>query len=161
MGPFFIKRQFQFTDYIYRNQACQSPTVSIALSNSGYIQIELIQQHDDLPSIYKEFLDAGREGLQHVSAWLTRAEFDDKKKELANRGMNIAQECTIPSSGVRLAYFATESFETERFATENFPGGIIFEISDLLEPGQYERIQNIANTAANWDGKQFTIEVTK
>ena len=161
VGPFFIKRQIQFTDYIYKNQSCQSPTVSIALSNSGYIQIELIQQHDDLPSIYKEFLDSRREGLQHVSAWLTRAGFEDKKKELTSHGINIAQECTIPSSGVRLAYFETENFETDGFAKDNFPGGIIFEISDLMEPGQYERIQNIANTAANWDGKQSTIEVTK
>ena len=41
--------------------------MSIALANSGDLQIELIQQVNDAPSMYKEFLDAGHEGLQHVA----------------------------------------------------------------------------------------------
>jgi hypothetical protein len=31
----------------------------------------LIQQLGDAPSFYKEFLDAGREGMQHISYWTT------------------------------------------------------------------------------------------
>jgi len=76
IGPFYVKREIEFIDYIYRGKTCQSPTVSIALSNSGDLQIELIQQHDDKPSIYQDFLIQGREGLQHVSSWFTRKEFD-------------------------------------------------------------------------------------
>ena len=43
--------------------------MSVALANSGDLQIELIQQRNDAPSMYKEFLDSGREGLQHMSYW--------------------------------------------------------------------------------------------
>jgi len=65
------------------------------------------------------------------------------------QNLEIAQECTIPSSGVRLAYFSTEAGL----------GGFIFEIADLLEPAQLERIQNISKQAAQWDGKESTIVV--
>jgi hypothetical protein len=55
----------------------------------------------------------------------------------------------IPSSGVRLAYFDTGQTED----------GIIFEVADLLEPNQYERILGIANRAEAWDGSNAVIEV--
>ena len=90
------------------------------------VQIELIQQHDATPSIYRDFLQSGRSGLQHVAAWVTRAGFDERKRELLTSGAQLAQEGTIPSSGVRLAYF-TASIETD---------GLVFEIADLLELGQ-------------------------
>ena len=50
--------------------------MSIALANSGDIQVEMIQQHDDQPTAWRDFLASGREGFQHVSSWLTRAEYD-------------------------------------------------------------------------------------
>ena len=38
--------------------------VSIALGNSGDVQIELIHKND-APSVYKEFFDAGRTGIHN------------------------------------------------------------------------------------------------
>lgn len=70
IGPFFIKCKITFAEYYYRGKSRTSPTVTIALSNSGYLQIELIQQHDDLDRIYKEFLTSTHCGLQHVVRWL-------------------------------------------------------------------------------------------
>jgi Glyoxalase/Bleomycin resistance protein/Dioxygenase superfamily len=43
--------------------------VSIALANSGDVQLELIQQRNDVPSLYSDFLAAGYEGMQHWSSW--------------------------------------------------------------------------------------------
>jgi len=43
--------------------------MSIAMANSGAMQIELIQQRNDVPSMYRDFLAAGHEGLQHWSSW--------------------------------------------------------------------------------------------
>ena len=45
--------------------------MSIALANSGDLQIELIQQRNDAPSMYQDFLAAHGEGLQHMSYWST------------------------------------------------------------------------------------------
>ena len=36
----------------------------------GEVQIELIEQTNDAPSPYTEFLAAGREGLQHLGFWV-------------------------------------------------------------------------------------------
>jgi len=149
VGPFFIKRDISFEDYIYRGKPVSSPRVSIALANSGGLQIELVAQHDREPSIYREFLERGGEGLQHVSAWLTCEEFDRKRDDLLAEGYKIAQECTIASSGVRLVYFSTE----------DCPGGFIYEISDLRDERHYSRVLGIQQAAANWAGDCAVREV--
>lgn len=150
IGPFFIKRKLNFANYVYRGKPAPSPTVSIALTNSGYIQVELIQQHDDLPSIYKEYADSGQNGLQHVASWLTSAEVKAKRSEMVNMGYTIAQECVIPSSGVQLVYFSTE----------HGPASFIFEIADLKEPVHYERVMGIKLASEVWDEKAISIDVT-
>ena len=56
-------------DFRYRGEP--SPLeVSIALANSGALQIELIQQRNDAPSMYRDFLSReSRGGLHHVAYW--------------------------------------------------------------------------------------------
>lgn len=149
IGPFFIKRKLTLANFTYRGIAQASPSISIALANSGAIQIELIQQHDETPSIYLEFLSANRQGLQHVSSWVTRSEFDSRRAALLQQGYSLAQEGTIPASGTRLAYFDTEQSG----------GGIIFEMADLKEPAQYRRVMGIAEAAASWNSEHHVIEV--
>ncbi len=153
IGPFFIKREIQLLDYRYYGEALPSPTISIALANSGTLQVELIQQHDEAASIYRDFLQSGRTGLQHVSSWVTRDEFDQRRTALLAQGVQLAQEGTIASSGVRLAYFATEQ--------TGGAGGLIFEMADLLEPAQYQRVMGIAQAAAEWDGVNAVHEGAK
>jgi len=49
------------------------PTVvelKLAFGFLGGTQIELIEQTNDAPSPYRSFLDAGREGLQHLGYWV-------------------------------------------------------------------------------------------
>jgi hypothetical protein len=65
VGPFFVIPHVKLVDPVYRDQPCAAD-ISIALANSGEMQIELIQQHNDAPSIYREWLDEGRTGLHHV-----------------------------------------------------------------------------------------------
>jgi hypothetical protein len=149
VGPFFIKRNVEFANFIYRGNYTESPVVSIALANSGQMQIELIQQHDETPSIYQEFLDNNNEGLQHVSSWMTHEAMMNRKDEILAQDIQIAQECVIPSSGVNLLYFDTNLGN----------GGFIFEISDLMEPIHQQRIQNIAKAAQDWNGQDPVREV--
>ena len=149
VGPFFIKRRIAFSNFIYRGNPSPSPSVSIALANSGFIQIELIQQHDDAPSIYKDYLEFSEGGLQHVSSWVTTQELLTKKAELPGRGYSIIQECTIPSSGVQLVYFGTEN------PSANF----IFEVADLMEPDQYSRVLGIRSAHEQWNGEPVAVEV--
>ena len=67
VGPWFVLRGQPQTGQ-YRGEPC-SVTLSVGFANSGDLQIELIQQDDDAPSIYTEFLDSGREGYHQLAWW--------------------------------------------------------------------------------------------
>jgi hypothetical protein len=142
IGPFYIKRSLTFTAFHYNGVEAVSPTISIALANSGSLQIELIQQHDNTPSIYRDFLAAGRTGLQHVSAWVTCSEFDSLRAALIKVGLSLAQEGTITASGTRLAYYATA----------DAANGIIYEVSDLMDIKHIHRVHLVEEAARRWDG---------
>ena len=40
--------------------------MGIAMAFTGSMQIELIQQHNDAPSMYRDFINECGEGIQHV-----------------------------------------------------------------------------------------------
>ena len=67
VGPWFVMRNLPIRA-LYRGEPCEI-TLTLALANSGDLQIELIQQHDDTPSIYTEFLSSGREGYHQLAYW--------------------------------------------------------------------------------------------
>ena len=55
-------------NYRYRGESYE-PHNSVALANSGPLQVELIQCRNDVPSMYRDFTRAGHSGLQHVAYW--------------------------------------------------------------------------------------------
>jgi len=70
VGPFFYIPQVKSDWFRYRGTD-SAVEMSIALANSGDLQIELIQQRNDAPSMYLDFLREHGEGLQHMSYWST------------------------------------------------------------------------------------------
>ena len=69
VGPWFYTDKLAVTAFSYRGQRHDDVHVSIALANSGEVQLELIQQRCQTPTMYRDFLAAGREGMQHWSSW--------------------------------------------------------------------------------------------
>jgi hypothetical protein len=61
--------------------------MSVALANSADVQLELIQQRCDTPSMYLGFLDAGHEGMQHCSSWPD--DYDEKLQRALSNGYSI------------------------------------------------------------------------
>ena len=142
VGPFFVMRRVQPDEFRYRGEPSPAPVMSIALGNSGDLQVEIIEQHDDSPSAYKDFIDRGREGMQHVSAWTTSAGYDEVMKRALDDGLTVAHEGKLAAAGVRFAYFDTEGYA----------GGLLYEIADLLEGAIYPFVEMIAAEARTWDG---------
>lgn len=99
VGPWFVVRQHA-QKVIYRGQPCEV-TISIALANSGDLQVELIHQHGDTPSIFTEFLDSGREGLHQLAWWAT--EFDEAVASAEAAGWPVVW-CGDEDSVTRFAY---------------------------------------------------------
>lgn len=52
IGPWFYAERLALTSYRYKGQDSAIPDLSIALANSGDVQLELIQQRCRTPSLY-------------------------------------------------------------------------------------------------------------
>ena len=137
IGPFFYFERVPIEDFRYRGTP--SPIeVSIALANSGALQIELIQQRNVAPSMYRDFLAAGREGLQHVAFWTE--DFDAELARIEGAGYVVGQAGRIGPNG-RFVYFDTETH----------PGTVV-ELSEINGPkGRFFR--HIADASLEWDGR--------
>ena len=137
VGPWFYIDRVQ-TDWFRHRGQDSALELSIALANSGDLQIELIQQRNDAPSMYKEFLDAGHEGLQHLAYWTT--DFQELYDTAIDLGLTVAHEGAIGGESGRFAYFDTEVH-----------AGTILEISDI-SGFKGEVFADLRKQAAEWDG---------
>ena len=117
VGPWFYIEDVK-TDWFKHRGVASDMRMSVALANSGDLQIELIQQRNDAPSMYREFLDAGHEGLQHMSYWTT--EYQSLYNHALSLGYVVGHEGSIGGEKGRFAYFDTQQH----------PGTIV-EISDV------------------------------
>lgn len=137
VGPWFFIEDVK-TDY-FRYRGVDSPmTMSVALANSGDVQLELIQPTNDAPSMYKDFLEAGHEGAQHVAYWTT--DFQALYDDALARGYQVGHEGSIGGPLGRFAYLAHE----------HVPGTVI-EISDISGP-KGKTFAHIRKVARDWDG---------
>ena len=138
VGPFFYFERVPMQDFRYRGEP-SAIEVSIALANSGSLQIELIQQRNEAPSTYRDFLAAGREGLQHVAYWT--ADYDRDFARLRDLGYEVGQSGWVGGPDGRFVYFLTEGH----------PGTIV-ELSEVSgAKGRF--FAHIAETARSWDGQ--------
>jgi hypothetical protein len=136
IGPWFYVERAPLLDFTYRGEP--SPIeASIALANSGPLQVELIQQRNDAPSLYRDFLDAGREGLQHVAYW-TETFAADRARHIA-AGYRVGHEGRTGEFGPFVYYL-----------TETHPGTVV-ELSDVAGPKK-RLFETIAAAARDWDG---------
>lgn len=137
VGPWFYFDRVKI-DWFRHRGAPADPELSIALANSGDLQIELIQQRDDTPTLYKEFLDSGREGLQHVAYW--SKDYQALYDRALSLGYTLGHEGQIGGEQGRFAYFDTEAH----------PGTVI-EISDISGPkGSF--FEMVRQLSLDWDG---------
>jgi Glyoxalase/Bleomycin resistance protein/Dioxygenase superfamily len=144
VGPWFYVDRVKM-DYFRHRGVDSDLEMSVAVANSGGIQIELIQQRNDAPSVYKEFLDAGHEGMQHVAYWTT--DFQALYDRAIALGYNVAQEGGIGGGQGRFAYLDTE-----------LEPGTVIEISDMSGP-KGQLFFYIRQVAADWDGSDPIREV--
>jgi hypothetical protein len=135
IGPWYYAEVMPLTAFSYKGVPHELK-MSIALANSGDMQIELIQQRNDVPSMYRDFLDAGREGLQHWSSWPEN--YEELRDRAVANGWTIGQE----GDSTRGAFVY--------FLNEGHPGTVI-EMSHLT-PARRHIFDNIRAAAVDWDG---------
>lgn len=135
-GPFFMLDHVKLDDVKYCGKA-SAPDFSMALGYWGDMQIELIQQHNDAPSIYKTWRDAGRDGVHHVC--IVVDDMQAARAASARANAEIVQEGTIPGGGVI-------------YVDPGKHAGMLVELvklpAEALQGFAYMREQ-----ARNWDGR--------
>jgi Glyoxalase/Bleomycin resistance protein/Dioxygenase superfamily len=136
VGPWFYTDKLAMSAFTYGGERYDDIHVSIALANSGDIQLELIQQRCDTPSMYQDFLAAGREGMQHWSSWPEDYEAI-YRRALAN-GYTVGQEGQSPRGP--FAYFKNEGH----------PGTVI-EMAEMT-PARRSIFDQVRLAAVDWDG---------
>ncbi|WP_424934279.1 VOC family protein [Amaricoccus macauensis] len=100
VGPFFLFEHAPLENQIFRGEPTEAD-VTLALGNSGAVQVELVVQHNDAPSVYKEWMDGGRRGLHHFG--YMPQDYAANREHFIGLGHAPAFECTIGDSP--LVYF--------------------------------------------------------
>jgi hypothetical protein len=104
VGPWFYVDRLPVKDFTYGGKRYDDVHISIALANSGDVQLELIQQRCDTPSMYRDFLASGHEGMQHWSSW--PQDYDRIYAHALANGYTVGQEGD--SERGRFVYFRNE-----------------------------------------------------
>lgn len=142
IGPFFVIEGATFDDYRYRGVPGPSPVCTLGYAQAGDLQVEIIEQTNDAPSGYLDFLREGREGCQHLSSWqASDAEFEAIYEQAISSGAQLMHEGL--AGGSHFAYFATG---------EGQPGGLAFEIAVGLRPELAPVHAMLRAAHDGWDG---------
>jgi methylmalonyl-CoA/ethylmalonyl-CoA epimerase len=97
VGPFFLREHVALDDLRYRGEPTD-PDFDVAIAYWGEIQVELIRQHNDAPSIYRGSPEAEREGLHHVC--LVVDDLDHARAVCREAGAAVIQEGRLPGGAV-------------------------------------------------------------
>lgn len=139
VGPWFYKAKIESTEFRYYGQDSRLPQLSIALANSGDVQLELIQPRDDAPTLYRDTLARNGECAQHVAYW-TMDRFDDWCRRMLELGYVEGHAGRMGAKRGRYAYFLRP----------DLPSAMI-EISESTG-GKAEYFAQVREAALQWDG---------
>ncbi len=144
IGPWFLIGPFVPTKGVYRG-AVTKMSISLAVAFAGEAMVELIEQHDQAPSVYQETLKArGAHGFHH---WAIGArDFDATVARFKSQGYEEAFSDISPR-GVRVVYFDT---------SRNLPG--MLEVIEMTADVE-EQYRQMYQAAKEWDGHYAVIKL--
>ena len=142
IGPFIKLEGIDLIDQYYKGKPADLD-FSGALSYTGSMQIELIKQHCDTPSIYNEYINNEKGELHHLCCLTTDIENDISILE--SQGYINIQGGKTQDNG-QFAYLDTQKKERP-----------IFELTQLSQGG-LSFFNMIEEAAKNWDKKTTLLE---
>ncbi|MDR2857022.1 MAG: VOC family protein [Novosphingobium sp.] len=136
IGPFFTVPHIQLAEYDYRGVKGSGLDFSVAIAQSGGIQIELIQQHCDSPSAYRDTIARGQQGFHHLAIYCE--DYDAAYAHYSAQGFNPAVSGIF--GPLRFSYFDTSAAI-----------GCMVELIEE-DPTETDFFKRIAAAAEGWDG---------
>jgi len=137
IGPFFLIPHIELQEFTYRGRPGEGLDFSVAIAQAGGVQIELIQQHCDRPSVYRDLIAKGQSGFHHIGLYC--GNYDEVHAWYADQGYVAGIEGLFGT--MRFAYFDTSAD--------------IGCMVELIEHADFETefFNRIAAAAEDWDGK--------
>nr|CRL79109.1 glyoxalase [Mycolicibacterium malmesburyense] len=134
VGPFHVLPVAdQVADYGGETRTVQ---IQVAVAQAGPVQIELIQQHCQTPSIYSEWSRGGTSSFHQIAT--VTGDYDSKTAHFASLGYPVAAQSV--GGGFRVAYIDTVA---------DF--GFYTEVVEA-PPAFLDHVRRISETCAAWDG---------
>ena len=133
IGPWRTLGRVELDHFTYEGEP-SAVEIGIAVAYSGDVQIELIQQFNDAPSMYRDLLDTYGEGAQHICFYPD--DYEAAMEHAMASGMEVGQEGAL--WGIRFAYLRGDA-------------GRVIELADLPDQVRAGRQHGI-DEAASWDG---------
>jgi methylmalonyl-CoA/ethylmalonyl-CoA epimerase len=138
VGPFFLREHVKLEKVLYRGEET-TPDFDMALSYWDNIQIELIRQHNDAPSIYADWKRAGLQSVQHMCVLVD--DMAKTRKMVGSKGGIIVQEVWMPANAGEAIYVDMGGG----------PGTMIEYL--CLAPERLGGFDAMRTAAGQWDGQ--------
>ncbi len=108
IGPWLFLEHWRAEDERYLGQP-SAFDISVALGFSGSILVELIEQHNDAPSMFKEARVSGSYGFHHFA--ISTQAFEADRERYRQRGYDVIFEAAMPGwlGGGRVNYLDSRS----------------------------------------------------
>jgi Glyoxalase/Bleomycin resistance protein/Dioxygenase superfamily len=136
VGPFYVNRHIKVDGYRHRGRPV-AIDFSGALAQAGMLQIELIQQHSDTPSAYRDSFAPGQEGFHHICRFVTDYEAEVQRY----RGLGLEPAAEGVFGDMRFAYIDTRT--------------TIDCMTEIIEdrPSIRAYFKTVSDAAIDWDGR--------
>lgn len=143
IGPFLVRRHIVLPEVRYRGEPAELD-ISAAYVQAGPIQLELVTQHNNAPSAFRDLYGPGESGFHHVAVIP-----DDYVTCIARceaLGYTLATEL-VTASGRGAAYMDTRP--------------LLGHMLEIYRPneGLNALYRDVAAAAERWDGRALRIEV--
>ena len=143
LGPFFVRRHIGLTGVLYRGTPSELD-ISAAYVQCGELMLELVTQHNDAPSIFRDIYAPDESGFHHVAL-----AFGDHDSDVAHFNALGFESVTSfhTAEGRGATYIDTRALLGH--ATE------VYIVNDSLK----ELYAQVRSAAEQWDRRELVIEL--
>lgn len=136
VGPFILTEHIEYRTFAYHGEET-GIDLSLAISYIGDVQVELIYQHNDVPSMYRTLQRTAKDGVCHIAQYVD--DFEVASAGLIANGAKVIQYSQ-----------AVTGEETLYLETDHHNGGLIefIRVTDEQKAG----LALFKQTVAKWDG---------
>jgi hypothetical protein len=143
LGPFFVRRHIALDNVVYRGEPSELD-ISAAYTQSGDIMIELVTQHNDAHSTFRDRYQPTESGFHHVA--LAFGDHDQQVKRFNELG--YASVTSFKTAEGRGATYL-DTVAAISHATE------IYIVNDSLR----ELYASVRHAAETWDARDLVIDL--